>query len=111
MPALFAGVLRPLLQNWLFLDWDLSNFQPVRIRRFRCHGSLAYQPRVMIDLGRAWYQMPHRKDLLLHIGGGIIETLVADETERPFLARLRSEWVSDLNGEEPPEALLLLSEA
>ena len=21
-PALFAGVLRPLLQNWLFLDWD-----------------------------------------------------------------------------------------
>ena len=66
--------------------------------------------RAMIELGRAWYQMPHRKDLLLYIGGGIVETLVADEAERPFLAQLRSGWVSDLNGEEPPEALRLLSE-
>ena len=64
----------------------------------------------MIELGRAWYQMPHRKDLLLYIGGGIIETLVADEAERPFLAQLRSGWVSDLNGEEQPEGLRLLSE-
>ena len=48
--------------------------------------------------------------MLLYIGGGIIETLVADEAERPFLEQLRSGWVSDLNGEEPPEALRLLSE-
>ena len=48
--------------------------------------------------------------MLLYIGGGIVETLVADEAERPFLAQLRSGWVSDLNGEELPEALRLLSE-
>ena len=48
--------------------------------------------------------------MLVYIGGGIVETLVADEAERPFLAQLRSGWVSDLNGEEPPEALRLLGE-
>ena len=63
----------------------------------------------MIALGRAWHQMPHRKELLLYIGGGIVETLLADDTERPFLAQLRSGWVSDLNGEELPEALRLLT--
>ena len=43
----------------------------------------------MIDLGRAWYQKsPIAKDLLLYIGGGIIETLVADEAERAFLATI-----------------------
>ena len=73
-------------------------------------GLWAYQPHAMIELGRAWYQMPHRKDLLLYIGGGIIETLVANEGERPFLAQLRSGWISDLNGEETPETLRLLSE-
>ena len=38
-PALFAGVLKPLLQNWLFLDWD-RQIRPAQIRRFRCHGPL-----------------------------------------------------------------------
>jgi hypothetical protein len=109
-PALFAGVLRPLLQNWLFLDWDR---QIVTLRRSGgsdAMGLWAYQPRAMIELGRAWYQMPHRKDLLLYTGGGIVETLVADEAERPFLAQLRSGWVADLNGEEMPEDLYRLSE-
>jgi hypothetical protein len=36
--------------------------------------------------------------------------LAARGTERPFLAQLCSGWVSDLNGEESPEALRLLSE-
>src|SRR6266850_6967572 len=69
-----------------------------------------YQPRAMIELGRAWYRMPHRKDMLLYIGGGIVDTLVADEPQRSFLAHLRSGWVSEFDGEEPPESLRLLSE-
>lgn len=109
-PALFAGVLRPLLQNWLFLDWDR---QIATLRRSGASdpmGLWTYQPRAMIELGRAWYRMPHRQDMLLYIGGGIVETLVTNEAERPFLAQLRSGWVSDLNGEEPPEVIRLLSE-
>ncbi|UWU76212.1 hypothetical protein N2603_41100 [Bradyrhizobium huanghuaihaiense] len=109
-PELFAGVLRPLLQNWLFLDWDR---QIVTLRRSGGSdpmGLWSYQPRAMIELGRAWYRMPHRQDMLLYIGGGIVETLVTNEAERPFLAQLRSGWVSDLNGEEPQEVLQLLSE-
>ncbi|MEH2549987.1 hypothetical protein V1283_006632 [Bradyrhizobium sp. AZCC 2262] len=109
-PALFAGVLTPLLQNWLLLDWDR---QIVTLRRSGGSdpiGLWAYQPGAMIELGRAWYRMSHRQDMLLYIGGGIVETLVADEAERPFLAQLRAGWISDLNGEEQPEALRLLSE-
>ncbi|MCK1712856.1 hypothetical protein IVA83_28795 [Bradyrhizobium sp. 143] len=48
--------------------------------------------------------MPHRRNMLLYIGGGIVETLVADEAERPFLAQLRPGWVADLDGEEPPKS-------
>ena len=109
-PSLFAGVLKPLLQNWLFLDWDR---QIATMRQSGTSDSLGfwgYQPAAMIALGRDWYQMPHRKQMLVYIGGGIVETLVADEAERPFLGQLRSGWVSDLNGEEPPEALRLLGE-
>ena len=109
-PALFASVLRPLLQNWLFLDWDRQITTMRQSGTSNALGFWGYQPATMIALGRAWHQMPHRKTLLLYIGGGIVETLVADEAERPFLAQLRSGWVSDLNGEEPPEALRLLSE-
>ena len=109
-PALFAGVLKPLLQDWLFLDWDRQIVTMRGSGGSDAMGLWMYQPRAMIELGRAWYQMPHRKNLLLYIGGGIVETLVADETERPFLAKLRSQWVADLNGEEPPEELRRLSE-
>ena len=73
-------------------------------------GLWAYQPRAMIELGRAWYRMPHRQGMLLYVGGGIVETLVAGEAEQPFLAQLRSDWAADLSGEEMPEALRLLSE-
>ncbi len=109
-PSLFAGVLKPLLQNWLFLDWDRDIATMRQSGTSDVLGFWGYQPAAMIALGRAWYQMPHRKEMLLYIGGGIVETLVADEAEWPFLGQLRSGWVSDLNGEEPPEALRLLSE-
>jgi len=93
-PALFASVLRPLLQNWLFLDWDRQITTMRQSGTSNALGFWGYQPAAMIALGRAWHQMPHRKKLLLYIGGGIVETLVADEAERPFLAQLRSGWVS-----------------
>ncbi|WP_315837572.1 ATP-binding protein [Bradyrhizobium prioriisuperbiae] len=109
-PALFAGVLRPLLQNWLLLDWDRQIATLRRSGSSDVMGLWTYQPRAMIELGRAWYRMPHRQNMLLYIGGGIVETLVADEAERPFLAQLRLGWVADLNGEEMPESLRLLSE-
>jgi hypothetical protein len=109
-PTLFAGVLRTLLQNWLFLDWDRQNSTLRRSGGSNVMGLWAYQPRAMIDLGQAWYRMPHRQDMLVYIGGGIVETLVADEAEQPFLAQLRSDWAADLSGEEMPEALRLLSE-
>ena len=109
-PTLFAGVLRTLLQNWLFLDWDRQNSTLRRSGGPNVMGLWAYQPRAMIELGRAWYRMPHRQGMLLYVGGGIVETLVAGEAEQPFLAQLRSDWAADLSGEEMPEALRLLSE-
>ena len=109
-PALFAGPLRPLLQNWLFLDWDRQIATLRRSGGSDAMGLWTYQPRAMIELGRAWYRMPHRQNMLIYIGGGIVETLVADEAERPFLAQLRTGWVADLSGEQMPEALRLLSE-
>jgi hypothetical protein len=109
-PSLFTGVLRPLLNNWLFLDWDRQNSTLRRSGGSDVMGLWAYQPRAMIELGRAWYRMRHRQDMLVYIGGGIVETLVADEAERSFLAQLRSGWVAELSGQEMPETLRLLSE-
>jgi hypothetical protein len=93
-PTLFAGVLRPLLQNWRFLDWDRQISTMRQSGTFDALGFWGYQPAAMIALGRAWYKMPHRKNLLLYLGGGIVEILVANEAERPFLAQLRAGWVS-----------------
>lgn len=109
-PHLFTSVLKPLLQNWLLLDWDRQTSILRRSGGLDPIGLWAYQSRAMIELGRAWYRMPHRKDMLLYIGGGIVDTLVADEAQRSFLAQLRSGWVSEFDGEEPPESLRLQSE-
>jgi hypothetical protein len=108
-PALFASALKPLLSNWILVDWDRQ------VSTLQQHGSnpmglWAHQPAVMIALGRQWYAMPHRRALLIYLGGGIVETLIGDEQHWPFLAQLRSEWFSQLNDEESSESLRLLSE-
>jgi hypothetical protein len=109
-PILFAGALKPLLRNWLFLDWDRQVTTMRQSGTSDALGFWGYQPSAVIALGRAWYQMPHRKDFLIYLGGGIVKTLVADEAQGPFLAELRSAWVSDRGDKEQPETLRLLSE-
>jgi hypothetical protein len=108
-PDLFASALKPLLSNWILIDWDRQ------VSTMRQHGSdpmglWAYQPAVLIALGRQWYAMPHRRAFLIYLGGGIVQTLIGDEQQWPYLAQLRSEWLSQLNGEEPSESLRLLIE-
>jgi hypothetical protein len=109
-PVLFAGVLKPLLRNWLFVDWDRQIATMRRSGTSDAMGFWGYQPRAMIALGRAWYQMPHRKDMLIYIDGGIVKTLITDEAQSPFLAELRSAWVSEFDGKELPETVRLLCE-
>jgi hypothetical protein len=67
-PPLF--VLKPLLRNWVLLDWD----RQVTTLRQQDSGTLGYwglQPRLMIEIGRRWYGMPHRHNVLIYLGGGI----------------------------------------
>jgi hypothetical protein len=109
LPSLFAGVLKPLLRNWILLDWD----RQATMLRQQGSGALGYwdlQPRLMIELGRRWYGMPHRRNLLIDLHGGIVETMIGDEEQGPFLERLRAEWGRELDAQGEPETLRLLIE-
>ena len=113
LPSLFADSLKPLLGNWLLVDWDRQVVTLHQPRGPEPAGFWGFQPPAMIALGRDWYGMPHRRHLLIYIGGGIVDTLIADETQWPFLAQLRAQWASELDAEadqEPPETLLWLIE-
>jgi hypothetical protein len=109
LPTLFAGALKPLLRNWVLIDWDR---QATTLRQ-QDSGALSYwgfQPRVMIEIGRRWYGMPHRRNLLIYLGGGIIETMIGDEEHAPFFERLRTDWSGELDVQGQPETLRLLIE-
>ena len=66
-------------------------------------------PRI-IAVAREWFTMPHRRDMLAGLGGGIIQTMMGDEENYPFLDGLRAQWARDLNAEGEPETLRLLIE-
>jgi len=65
------------------------------------------QPRLMIEIGRRWYGMPHRRNLLIFLGGGIIETMIG---QARFLEGLRADWSRELDAQGEPETLRLLIE-
>ena len=109
LPTLFAGVLKPLLRNWVLLDWD----RQMTTQRQQDRGALGYwglRPRLMIEIGRRWYGMPHRRNLLIYLNGGIIDTMIGDEEHGPFLEGLRAAWAGELDEEGEPESLRLLIE-
>jgi hypothetical protein len=109
LPTLFSGVLKPLLRNWVLLDWDR---QATTLRQ-KESGALGYwglQPRLMIEIGRRWYGMPHRRNLLIYLNGGVIETMIGDEEHGPFFEGLRADWSRELDAQGQPETLRLLIE-
>ena len=108
-PALFAGVLKPLLRNWVLLDWD----RQVTTLRQQGGSSLGYwgtQPRLMREIGRRWYGMPHRRNFLIYLAGGIVETIIGDEGQAQFLEGLRADWSRELDAQDEPETLRLMIE-
>jgi hypothetical protein len=109
LPTLFAGVLKPLLRNWVLLDWD----RQVTMLRLQDSGTMGYwdsQPHLMIEIGRRWYGMPHRRNLLIYLNGGIIEMMIGDEGHGPFFEGLRADWSRELDEQRAPESLRLLIE-
>lgn len=109
LPSLFTGALKPLLRNWVLLDWD----RQVTTQRHQESGAMGYwgmQPRLMIEIGRRWYAMPHRRSVLIYLTGGIVDTVIGDEEHWPFLEELRADWTSQLDAEGEPESLRLLIE-
>jgi hypothetical protein len=109
LPSLFAGVLKPLLRNWIMLDWD-RQFTTVRQRESGAMGYWALQPATIIALGREWFSMPHRRDFLVFLNGGVIQTMMGDEEHWPFFEQLRAEWAGMLDAQGEPESLRLLIE-
>jgi hypothetical protein len=109
-PTLFVGPLKPLLRNWLLVDWDRQISTMRGSNGPDPMGYWANQPAAMVALGRGWYRMPHRSHSLIYVGGGIVDNLIADETQRPFLAELRAEWATEVAGDDPENTLLLLIE-
>ena len=45
-------------------------------------GYWGMQPRLMIEIGRRWYAMPHRRNFLIYLTGGIVNTVIGDEGTR-----------------------------
>jgi hypothetical protein len=71
------------------LDWD----RQVTMLRHQDSGAMGYrgsQPRLMIEIGRRWYSMPYRRNLLIYLNGGIIETMIGDEGHGPFFEGLQA---------------------
>jgi hypothetical protein len=109
LPTLFAGVLKPLLRNWVLLDWD----RQVTTLRQHDTGAMGYwglETATIIELGRQWYAMPHRRNLLIYLNGGIIDTRMGDEEHWPFFEELRADWTAklDAQGGEPERLRLLI---
>jgi hypothetical protein len=109
LPTLFAGVLKPLLRNWVLLDWD-RQITALRQQDSGAMGYWGFESRTIIELGRLWYAMPHRRNLLVYLNGGIVETMMGDEEHWPFLEELRTEWTGKLDSQGQPESLRLLIE-
>jgi len=108
-PALFSGVLKPLLRSWELLDWD-RQVTTVRQQENDPMGYWGLQPARIIELGREWFAMPHRRNLLVYLNGGIIETMMGDEHQWPFFEELRADWTTKLDAQGEPQSLRLLIE-
>ena len=109
-PKLFAGPLKPLLRNWLLVDWDR---QVSTMRASNGPDPMGYwggEPASILALGREWYRMPHRGHLLIFLGGEIVDNLVADEAHGPFLAELRAAWAAELDQDDAEKTIQLLIE-
>jgi hypothetical protein len=108
LPTLFAGVLKPLIRNWVLLDWD----RQVTTQRqgISAMGYWGSEPATIIELGREWYAMPHRRDFLVFLNGGIVQTMIGDDKHYPFFDELRADWTGKLDAQGEPESLRLLIE-
>jgi hypothetical protein len=109
-PTLFVGRLKPLLRNWWLVDWDRQISTMRASNGPNPMGYWANQPAAMLALGRDWYRMPHRSHFLIYLGGGIVDNIIADESQGPFLAELRAEWATEVDADDPEKTLLLLIE-
>jgi len=107
LPSLFAGALKPLLRNWMLLDWD-RQVSTLRQQGTDPMGFWGFQPATLIELARAWYAMPHRRDLMIYLGGAVVGTMMGDEEHWPFFEQLRADWAREVGGE--PASLRLLIE-
>lgn len=88
LPGLFSGPLKPLLQSWVLVHWD---WQVTHLRHQDSHfpGYWGRESPRIIAVAREWCTMPHRRDMLAALGGGIIQTMMGDEETYPFLDGLR----------------------
>jgi hypothetical protein len=108
-PPLFADVLKPLLRNWVLIDWD-RQATTLRQQGTDPTGYWVHQSAAMIELGREWFAMPHRRNLVAYLGGAVVETMMGDEEQWPFFEQLRAEWTAQLDTQEGPKSLRLLIE-
>ena len=108
-PSLFVGALKPLVRDWILLEWD-RRVTMMRQHETSAMGYWAAQPAQIVALGREWFAMPHRKNLLLFLNGAIIDTMIGDEQHWPFFEQLRAEWSSLPDAEGEPETLRLMIE-
>ena len=108
-PPLFSALLKPLLRNWVLIDWD-RQATVMRQPRTDPMGYWGHQPAAIIALGREWVAMPHRRNLIAYLGGAVVETMMGDEEQWPFFEQLRADWTAQLDTQGRPESLRLLIE-
>jgi hypothetical protein len=105
LPPLWAGPLRPLFTAWVLWSWD---FQVTMLRANGASVTLGYwenQPQQLINLGREWYALPHRCEMLLMLDGAIPRTMLSKPEFGPFFEEVRKRWKAALEAGEDPEHL------
>jgi hypothetical protein len=94
-PQLFAGPLKPLFFASHLWRWD---FEVTTLRLTGQRVMLGYwanQPQQVIELGREWYDMPHRRQHLLTSDGAIPRIMLSKPEFRAFFEGIRRKWMGD----------------
>jgi hypothetical protein len=105
-PALFEGVLRPLLTPWELYLWD----HHVINQQTGMNPSLipwGMRSGAEVAAAREWHGLPHRTRPLADLAA---EMMLLRPGMEEFFAGLVTEWRGSLRAEGEPERLLLLTE-
>src|SRR5208283_4062708 len=94
-PALFAGMLQPLLGSYYIYQCQMSLAESETSETWRI--SFGRQPQEIVKLAAEWNRMPHRRQLLWNVSTWLMHQHAGT---MEFLTARRAEWAKLPDGDE-----------